>query len=183
MDYIPTFRQKYNVQKVTLTVLTDGVDTATYVPCEYYNRGKQYLRDPITNKFHIFTKNRTVQTTPSVTHVLLKMIRERYDYVTTVGFLIFSSRKQLLSCLWSWNIEEHPESISKGSSNNGVHIMETQLFHKMFASRIEVETDSLTVKGVDSEMTSSQISRIFNKSSNSLGKTKVFVKSFVETIA
>ena len=183
LDYIPTFRQKYNVQKVTLTVLTDGVDTATYVPGEYYNRGKQYLRDPITNKFHIFTKNRTVQTTPSVTHVLLKMIRERYDYVTTVGFLIFSSKKQLLSCLWSWDIKEQPESISRGSSVNGVHVMETQLFHKMFASRIEVETESLNVKGVNSEMTSSQISRIFNKSSNSLGKTKVFVKSFVETIA
>ena len=183
LEYIPTFQQKSNVQKVTLVVLTDGMDNTTNVPCDYYSKEKKYLRDPVTNKFHLFTRNLHFQKMPSVTHVLLKMIRERYDYVTIVGFLIFSTKKQLVSCLASWNFQEVPENISRGVASNGVHIMETPLFHKMYASRVEVESDSLNVKTVSANMSSSQISKIFNKSASSLGKTKVFVKSFVETIA
>jgi hypothetical protein len=183
MDYIPAFRQKHCVQKVTMVVLTDGQDNTTRVPVDYYNKTKLYLRDPVTNKFHQFSKNARVQFQPSVTHVLLRMIRERYDYVTLVGFLIFSNRDQLQNCLCSWNIDELPEKVSRGANSSGVHVMETSLFHKMYASRVEANDDILNVKTVRADMTSSQISKIFNKSANSLGKTRVFVKSFIETVS
>jgi hypothetical protein len=184
MDYIPEFRQKFNLQKVTLVVLTDGIDNTTRILGDWFSEDKKYLRDPVTNKFHMIDRNRKRDNTASVTSVLLKMIRERYSYVTTIGFLIFNTKSQLQNSLRAWGLSEEPNVISRKVNSDGVHVMEeTRIFSKMFTTRAQSSGDSLVVSDVTPNMTSSQISKIFGKSASSLSKTKVFVKSFIETIA
>lgn len=201
IDYLGSFKQQNNIEKLTFITLTDGEGGSlngnhfnnlreyetVYEP--EYKRCKviHYLTDPITKKEYKINQESSVQT-----NTLLKIIKDRYN-ASIIGFYIGrNSKRDLL-----WFVRNNVTSSDGGMIEDMIAVenMQKEMRKNDFALLTNCGRDELYVipshklaiqeedLSVSSEMNSKQIAKAFNKYLNVQKTNRVLLNRFVNLIA
>ena len=198
--YLPMFKAKHNVQKLSFITLTDG-EGATLMDNdnfalksrrvlgeggEYFTK-KAFLHDEITKK------NYALSYSDTHTQALLDIIKNRVG-CTVLGFYIFKYTQRNLSV--AWNNNTSPDSrapgyfwtildeIKKKIRDNGYVSLGGTNYDDLFL----VPTKSLTIDddvelNITDDMSAAKIATQMKKMFGSKKKSRVLLNKFIERIA
>ena len=201
-NYIPKFRQKYNVEKLSLITLTDGAghslntvhggkDPLRESGYEYDAEGKYhsfrqkaFLVDDVSKKTYAINNYGG-----SHTKAILRMIKDRYN-VNTVGFYICENTRRTLSSAIQDNVPGYSgdfwttiESMRKSFRDNGFYSLKGSGRDELFIipkTKLVIQDDELTFRDGAS---SKSIARAFSKHLNSKKTSRMLLNNFVGLVA
>jgi len=198
--YLPIFKAKHNVQKLSFITLTDG-EGAALTDCdnfslrsrkvlgankEYYTK-KAFLHDEITKK------NYALQWGDTHTEALLDVVKNRVG-CTVLGFYIFKYTQRNLSVAWHNNTSHETraagtfwtivDELKKKIRDNGYVSLSNTNYDDLFL----VPTKSLAIDdnvelNVTDDMSAAKIATQMKKMFGSKKKSRVLLNKFIERIA
>jgi hypothetical protein len=197
MNFVPEFKRKNNIEKLTLITLTDGagghlrmnnhIEDYKYVDVPDTSirkkvKVKNFIADKVTGKNYEVNQNSCTQTT-----ALLRMIKERFD-VTLLGFYICPNRRNYLQ-----NV--HHDHFGTRPQYNQVELMKSKFKEQGFYSLLDTGRDELFVipdtstkiidaeLDVDSSISAAQIARKFSKQLNTKKHSRILLDKFIGYVA
>ncbi len=191
-DYIPTFKHKYNLQKISAVIITDGDDTAAMI-CAKTEDGKDYTQVSTygLQQFNLFDRqtNKTYKlhhlTRRGLQNIAVRSIQDRYEYVTVLGFFIAGSKRSVTyyfhhklkytykKCDEAW------DQVKKF----GVSNFDMVGYDNYFIIPCNEMNNELDLSDVSGTMEAKQISRAFITANKNLNRGKVLATKFIEAIA
>lgn len=198
--YLPLFKAKHNVQKLSFITLTDGegaclMDNDNFAlksrrvlgPNNEYYTKKAFLHDEITKK------NYPLLWSDSHTEALLDVIKNRVG-CTVLGFYIFKYTQRNLSNAYHNNTSHEKRSagyfwtivdeLKKKIRDNGYASLDDTSYDDLFL----VPTKSLTIDdseelNITDDMSAAKIATQMKKMFGSKKKSRLLLNKFIEMIA
>ena len=194
LDFIPDFKRRNNIEKLTLVTLTDGqggpldVSTGRIVENAYRPGSskrmkiKNFVRDTKTQKTYSVTGEAQSQT-----EALLKMIKDRYD-IASLGFYLCENRQRILASAFKDNVGEYGttpqiDEMRQKFRDQGFYSMMGTGRDDLFvvpASSTKILDDELEV---DSSASAAAIARKFGKNLNNKKHSRVLLDRFISYVA
>ena len=193
LDFIPDYKRRNNIEKLTMITLSDGAGgrLSANTPIRVWGpdssgvhklKIKNFIRDPETGMNYELEDLASSQT-----ENLLKMIKSRYD-VTLLGFYICQNRRRVLEDVYRDHFgkrttEYQIEEMRKGFRQDGFYSIKGTGRDDLF-----VVPDSST-KIVDAElevddnMSASQIAKKFAKTMNTKKHSRILLDKFIGYVA
>ena len=194
-EYIPTFKQKFNVEKMTFITLTDGQgDMLTPVGGDSY-RGliwdkdgsrvsvKNFIRNPNNKKDYLVATSSTSQT-----NVLLTMIKDSHD-VTVLGFFITKIANRELSTMLNAtydtvrNADVTIARIKKEIKDHGFASLKGTGRDDLFVVPADTKIKERSLNGISGDKSARQIASQFGKALNVQKTSRVLLNNFIAYIA
>ena len=206
LDFIPEFKRRNNIEKLTMVTLTDGQGgclSYSNNPFQTYSYEKQsnqrikiknFIRDTKTQKTY------KIDSAPqSQTEALLRMIKDRYS-VASLGFYLCENRQRILTSAFTDNVAEDDNEnreyyAHKNTMESKVAEMRRQFSEKGFYSMMNTGRDELFVipssstkivdeeLELDSDASAATIARKFGKNLNNRKHSRVLLDRFISYIA
>ena len=195
LKFIPDYKRRNNIEKLTLITLSDGAGGQllmnTRIQKYDYNRIsddgarlkiKNFMRDEETGKTYELEDE-----SYSTTEILLKMIKERND-ITTLGFYICENRRRVLD-------DAYKDHFGKRASEFQIETMRKHFRQDGFYSMMGTGRDDLFIipdtstKIVDDEldvndnMSASQIAKKFAKNMGNKKHSRILLDKFIGYVA
>jgi hypothetical protein len=197
MNFVPEFKRKNNIEKLTLITLTDGaggslrlnthIEDYKYIDVPETSirkkvKVKNFITDKTTGKNYDISQQACTQT-----NALLRIIKERYD-VTLLGFYICPNRRSYLQ-----NV--HYDHFGTRPGYNQVENMKAKFKQQGFYSLLDTGRDELFVVpdtstkiidselDVDSSISAAQIARKFSKQLNTKRHSRILLDKFIGYVA
>jgi len=190
MNYIiPDFKQKNDLQKVNLCILSDGEGcSAGYGHEIYVDHKDEYRVVPRRIDWYQVLRDRKTGRTYSqfeydnVTNTFIQQLRDRHPEVNVIGFRILSG-SQLQSFVGKYASYEGYSAIQKQwKKEKSAIISNTKAFTALYA----ISNNSLnqsTEFNVESGAKKGEISRAFKKMLGSKSTNKKLLNSFIEYVS
>ena len=190
MNYIiPEFKQKNDLQKVNLCILSDGEGcSAGYGHEIYVDHKDEYRVVPRRVDWYQVLRDRKTGRTYSqfeydnVTNTFIQQLRDRYPEVNVIGFRILSG-SQLQNFVGKYASYEGYSQIQKQwKKDKSAIISNTKAFTALYA----ISNNSLnqsTEFNVESGAKKGEISRAFKKMLGSKSTNKKLLNSFIEYVS
>ena len=190
MNYIiPDFKQKNDLQKVNLCILSDGEGcSAGYGHEIYVDHKDEYRVVPRRIDWYQVLRDRKTGRTYSqfeydnVTNTFIQQLRDRYPEVNVIGFRILAG-SQLQSFVGKYASYEGYSAIQKQwKKEKSAIISNTKAFTALYA----ISNNSLnqsTEFNVESGAKKGEISRAFKKMLGSKSTNKKLLNSFIEYVS
>ena len=194
LKFIPEYKRRNNIEKLTLITLSDGAGgqlrSNSYLSRWDWNgedrsskvKVKNFISDKVTGKNY-----EIVDQAYSTTEALLRMIKDRYD-ITLLGFYICQNRRRVLDGVYrdhfgqlgtSYQIEE----MRKGFREQGFYSISGTGRDDLF---IVPDTSTKIVDEeleVDGNLSASQIARKFAKNMGNKKHSRILLDKFISYVA
>lgn len=189
--YLPMFQKKHKVDKMNLTVFTDGENTSHVINFgkSYYSSSKtsDYVRDSVTKKNYFMGSEKLTswEKRQNEMEFCYRILRERCNATVTTYMVANRNVTQAMTNCGVHDLDpskmnETQRQYTKdgftkitGYGRDAIYIVN---------SRILVNTD-FTVGDISSDMTGAKIASALKKGSKKSLKGKVLIEKFVETIS
>ena len=195
IKFIPDYKRRNNIEKLTLITLSDGAGGSLLTNNRFskydWNRVaddgsrlkiKNFMRDNQTGKTYDME-----EAAYSTTEILLKMLKDRND-ITVLGFYICENRRRVLD-------DAYRDHFGKRATEHQIEVMRKHFRQDGFYSMMGTGRDDLFVipdtstKIVDSElevddnMSASQIARKFSKNMGNKKHSRILLDKFISYVA
>ena len=192
---IPMFKQKYQVDKMSLITLTDGhSNSSNHSSFITNNQGELVTTDRHWGAMNILklTKSKSIKST-GTTNILLEGLRRKYN-VTNIGFFILKTRR-------SWEFENYALSnkqqnlsyelkhellskIKSEFSKNKCAAVQQEGYNEFYiinGKTMKVENSQLN--DIKTDAKAGEIKRIFGKSMKQRTVSRVLLSKFIKQVA
>ena len=195
LKFIPDYKRRNNIEKLTLITLSDGAGgrlcSNTNVSRYDWNRTndageriklKNFIRDNQTGKTYEFEDQAYIET-----EILLKMIKERHD-ITTLGFYICENRRRVLGDAYRDHFGSQANDLQIEEMRRNFRAQGFYSMHGTGRDDLFIVPDSST-KIVDSELevndslSASQIAKKFAKTMNTKKHSRILLDKFIGYVA
>ena len=192
LKFIPSYKRRNNIEKLTLITLSDGAGGSLGANkairrMDYSSAGvrikiKNFISDEVTSKTYEINDQ-----SYSTTEALLRMIKDRYD-ITLLGFYICANRRRTL-------IDVYRDHFGSSASDHQIETMRAGFRQHGFYSIKDTGRDDLFIVPdtstkiidseleVDTEMSAAQIARKFAKTMNTKKHSRVLLDRFIGYVA
>lgn len=192
LKFIPDYKRRNNIEKLTLITLTDGAGGSLSSNTSIRNvewrreggkiRVKNFVNDSETGKTY-----EIVDQSYSTTETLLRMIKDRYD-ITVLGFYICANRRHTLNDVYRDHFgtratDMQIEEMRKGFRHEGFYSIRGTGRDDLF---IIPDTSTKIVDSeldVDTDMSAAQIAKKFAKTMNVKKHSRVLLDKFIGYVA
>ncbi len=189
---IPMFKQKYQVEKMSLITLTDGHSNndnkSTYTNTE---DGLAVKRDGYGKTALLKIGSKYIKTKGNTTALLLQGLKKKYG-ITTIGFFIVKTRRSWeferylgLEHIKDWSLREQKTMQLKKefSKNKSVAVSQNGYneFYLINGKDMSVQNSDLNELKEDAKK--GDIKRIFTKSMKSRTVSRVLLSKFIRQVA
>ena len=182
---IPAFQKKHGVEKVHVSILTDGEAqwSRQWKTTEYHGEKRKHvtgfgrnsmLRDRKTGRTY------DMSTYKCTTHAILKYLKGRFPNCNFLGFRIGSTRDIMYTLADHLSQEEVAKQRKIWSKNKSIAVPFGSYQQHFFLSSTGLNTDTEFTPKSDSK---ADIKRAFTKSLQGKANNKKILSSFIEQIA
>lgn len=196
--YAPMFKNKFNLEKLTLITLTDGgadsikLQDGMHIASYRYDdkkvrvNVKNVLVDTKTKK-HYEIDTRNGSTSSNTTNVLLRLIKNSID-ITIIGFYLTRPNSRYLeSAVISNSTSEDHEVVAARlkteMSKNGYSTLGGSGRDELFIIPLKTDIKQFSLEGINGTKTAAQIAREFGKSFNNTKKSRILLNKFIDYVA
>lgn len=195
LKFIPDYKRRNNIEKLTLITLSDGAGgrLCSNVNISRYDwnrttesgerlKVKNFIRDDQTGKTYEFEDQAYMET-----EILLKMIKERHD-ITTLGFYICENRRRVLGDAYRDHFGKHASDYQIEEMRRNFRAQGFYSMHGTGRDDLFIVPDSST-KIVDGELdvndslSASQIAKKFAKTMNTKKHSRILLDKFIGYVA
>ena len=189
---IPVFKQKYQVDKMSLITLTDGHSNndnkSTYKTCE---EGLGIKRDGYGKKALLKIGTKYIQSKGNTTSLLLQGLKKKFN-ITTIGFFIVKTRR-------SWEFErylgvDHIKDYSlreqkimtlkkEFSKNKSCSTMQEGYNEFYLINGKDMSVQNANLNELKEDAKKGDIKRVFTKSMKSRTVSRVLLSKFIRQVA
>mgnify|MGYP001276135031 CR=1 FL=1 len=187
---IPAFKQKNDLQKVNVCVLSDGESCQAAYGRKFYNDHKDeyyirprrigdnvVLRDRVTGRVY-----NGLDGWQANTNVFIQQVRDRFPMVNVIGFRIMPGAN-LSRFVTSYASQEHyAEVVKQWKKEKSAIIPEPKAFTALYAVSNQSLSESSEFN-VESGAKKGEITRAFKKMLKSKSTNKKLLTSFIEHVA
>jgi hypothetical protein len=188
LKFIPDFKRKNNIEKLTLITLSDGAGgtlRSNFYASRYRSGGvayKNFIVDRETEKTYDFDGDAC-----NTTDILLRMIKDRYD-ITTLGFYICHNSRNVLSDAYYYNTGSRPnafaiEEIRDDFRQKGFHSMSGTGRDDLFVipnSSTKIVDEELNVSSAQS---AAAIARKLSRNMGNKKHSRILLDKFISYVA
>lgn len=180
---IPTFKAKYNVQKLNFITFTDGANTSQVV-YSTHKTGSIYARDTVLNKNFVVTRDNGKDLVINEVNAFYSIIKERFNCTVTTFFVTNSLSNDCIR--WSGVSTNYVDTLNKirpafkskgfamitGYGRDAIYFVNSSI----------LKTSELNLEKVTSDMTPSAIARNIRNGAKSSLKNKILIEKFADSI-
>jgi hypothetical protein len=182
LEYLPVFRQKYRLEKVSFIPLTDGEGNL----CDWnwdasYGNIRTIIRDLDTKKEYVMLGGSAGQAS-----CMLRIIKEKCS-VKVIGFHLTTSNGGIQAARVHYTGKEaySYSSIEKDFQETGVHIMKGTAHDVMFLvdmGKLEISDGDVT-KGIEDTDSAKSAAKQLTKNFSRALRSRILLDKFIETMA
>lgn len=181
---IPTFKAKYNVQKLNFITFTDGQNTSQIIYMNSKSAGSVYVRDTVLNKNFVVSRDGTKDIGINEVNAFYSIIKERFNCTVTTFFVCGQMNQDTIR--WSGIATNSMDILMKlrptFKSDGFAKITGYGRDAIYFVNSSILKTAELNLDKVTSNMTSGAIARSIKNGAKSSLKNKILIEKFADTI-
>lgn len=197
-NYAPMYKNKFNLEKLTLVTLTDGGADSTRFKNGSHISGMRYADDVEGSRKIVTVRNILVDSktkkhyevtadSTQFTNVLLRAIKDSLD-ITIIGFFLTKANARYLESAVCHNSNADNSSdvavrLKSEMIRNGFSTLGGSGRDELFIIPLKTDIKQFTLDKVDNKLTASQIAKQFGKSFTNTKKSRILLNKFIEYIA